>query len=459
MKHLSRLSFTPALVLSLLGLSSLAHAQVSAVPNSLNFQGRLANASGTPVPDGTYSVRFSLWDAVSAGTEKWNKTVANVAVKNGTFAVTLDTFPAGTFNGNLWLEVKIGTDAALAPRTPLVSVPYAMKSDLALTVPDGTLTAAKFAPNALSNAVNSLAWLLGGNTGTNPATQFLGTTDAQPLVFRTNNATRLTINENEAAFTANLKLLDGKELVFADNGQIRSLDDYHRILFRRSENKMELREYGDLIFSPGATAATETAKVVMLANGSVGIGTSTPQSTLEVNGSAAIRGAYTLELGAGVSGKEGSAGRIGYQTFTADALDIVGAGTAADNRKIKFWNEGGAAFVGNLGIGTDTPAAKLDVAGTARMMGLQMPTGAGANKVLVSDAGGNGTWQAVTSAMIQSVDWSQINNVPSGLGAGWILTGNSGINPATQFLGTTDDQPFMVRANNRRVMQYRLVDN
>src|SRR5262249_53156709 len=32
--------------------------------------------------------------------------------------------------------------------------------------------------------------------------------------------------------------------------------------------------------------------------------------------------------------------------FTADALDIVGAGTSGTNRKLKFWSEGGATFSG-----------------------------------------------------------------------------------------------------------------
>lgn len=39
-------------------------------------------------------------------------------------------------------------------------------------------------------------WLLGGNAATNPATQFLGTTDAQDLVFRTNNLERARISSN-----------------------------------------------------------------------------------------------------------------------------------------------------------------------------------------------------------------------------------------------------------------------
>ena len=134
------------------------HAQTTP-PNSMNFQGRLATPSGNPVPNGTYSILFSLYDALTGGTLKYSKTVSNVQVKNGTFAVTLDAFPAGTFNGNLWLEVKIGSDVPLAPRTPLVSVPYAMKSTLALTVPDGSITTASLANGAVTNAkVTDVAW-------------------------------------------------------------------------------------------------------------------------------------------------------------------------------------------------------------------------------------------------------------------------------------------------------------
>jgi len=51
----------------------------------------------------------------------------------------------------------------------------------------------------------------------------------------------------------------------------------------------------------------------------------------------------------------------------------------------------------NVGIGTSTPAAKLDVFGTAKVLGLELPTGAGAGKVLKSDASGNATWQSDTS--------------------------------------------------------------
>ena len=39
-------------------------------------------------------------------------------------------------------------------------------------------------------------WSLTGNTGTTPATNFLGTTDTQPLVIRTNNTEKIRVNSN-----------------------------------------------------------------------------------------------------------------------------------------------------------------------------------------------------------------------------------------------------------------------
>jgi hypothetical protein len=82
-----------------------------------------------------------------------------------------------------------------------------------------------------------------------------------------------------------LQLNANQEIVFADNGQIRSLDNHHRLIFRRSENKFELREYGDIIFSPGSEGGTETAKLVLLANGNLGVGTTTPEQRVDINGS------------------------------------------------------------------------------------------------------------------------------------------------------------------------------
>ncbi|MEO6541993.1 MAG: hypothetical protein ABIN74_13405, partial [Ferruginibacter sp.] len=50
---------------------------------------------------------------------------------------------------------------------------------------------------ANSNA-DSLAWRTGGNTGTNPATKFIGTTDNVPLVIKTNNNPSMYLSTNRA---------------------------------------------------------------------------------------------------------------------------------------------------------------------------------------------------------------------------------------------------------------------
>jgi len=108
------------------------------------------------------------------------------------------------------------------------------------------------------------------------------------------------------------------------------------------------------------------ALMTILQNGYVGIGTNAPGARLHVAGHQKIDGNNVLEFGAGIP-KEGSAGKIGYQTFTADALDIVGAGTVQANRKIKFWNEGNALFAGAVGIATaNTGGYMLAVNGNIR---------------------------------------------------------------------------------------------
>jgi len=89
---------------------------------------------------------------------------------------------------------------------------------------------------------------------------------------------------------------------------------------------------------------------------------------------------------------------------------------------------------GNVGIGTTAPSERLDVQGNVRFSGALMPGGnpGTSGQVLVSQGQDQPpVWQTLPSS----------NN-------SWSLTGNSGTNPANNFLGTTDNQPLVFRTNN-----------
>src|SRR3546814_905918 len=68
-----------------------------------------------------------------------------------------------------------------------------------------------------------------------------------------------------------------------------------------------------------------------------------------------------------------------------------------------------------------------------------------ATGLLVYDTDANSFWY------FDGTTWVDIAAAGGGGGggtAGWALTGNAGTNPATDFIGTTDDQPLRFKVNN-----------
>ena len=159
-------------------------------------------------------------------------------------------------------------------------------------------------------------------------------------------------------------------------------------------------------------------QVTLLQNGNFGIGTITPLAKLHVAGTVKVDAANTIELGAGVAGKEGNAGKIGYETYTSDALDILGAGTLGSNRKITFWNEGGAQFRGNIGIGIAGSTNKLQIGSVGS-------TGFSGNDLVIGN-GTSATGLFQTNSFLQVVSSTDIVLFPRNNGAGRV-----GINTST----------------------------
>lgn len=193
---MKRALFALTALLMLVSVSAFAQT----VPAGMDFQGRLAKPDGTPVSDGAYTIQFSLYTDPSAGSLLWQKSVSGIAAHNGAVAVRLD-FSSGFQNGAtltsvfsgspIYLAISINGAAALAPRQQFLSNGYAFTANTALSVASGSVTGAGIAAGTITadkfaaNILNPIAWLLGGNFGTNGA-QFLGTNDNQPLAFKVN---------------------------------------------------------------------------------------------------------------------------------------------------------------------------------------------------------------------------------------------------------------------------------
>ncbi len=175
----------------------------------------------------------------------------------------------------------------------------------------------------------------------------------------------------------------------------------------------------------------------------VGIGTTTPQTKLEVSANSS-QGVMSTRLLSGVgnniggyafSGLNSSSSVVIYGTIQAI---IKGNSPGSENGRLDFYTRTGGGLTrkmvinefGDVGIGNFNPSvapgAKLEILGDIKIVdGTQ-----GAGKVLTSDVAGLASWQ-----------------VPAGGGgSGWDLTGNS--IAATDFIGTTNSRDFVIKTKN-----------
>ncbi len=130
-------------------------------------------------------------------------------------------------------------------------------------------------------------------------------------------------------------------------------------------------------------SAANVERLRILSTGEVGIGTSTPYAKLDVSGGIRI----SMETNCAVS----YAGTLRYnagslQLCNGSAWQSLSTGSVTSSTVATA-----LASATNVGIGTNSPAATLDVSGTVKISG----GSPGAGKVLTSDASGNATWQTI----------------------------------------------------------------
>lgn len=110
-------------VLALLVVAGLA---LAAVPEKMNYQGRLVDSgTGLPLP-GTHSAVFKIYDDSTNGTLLWSESTSVTADSNGVFTALLGSVNPITmsFDAATFLQIEIDGEP-LTPRRELVTSPYA----------------------------------------------------------------------------------------------------------------------------------------------------------------------------------------------------------------------------------------------------------------------------------------------------------------------------------------------
>ncbi|QOJ13742.1 MAG: hypothetical protein HRU75_03400 [Planctomycetia bacterium] len=293
------------------------HAQLPGA--SVTYQGQL-KSGGAPL-DSTADFEFRLFDAAMDGNAIGTAVaINNVAVVNGLFAIDLD-FGAAAFNGQArWIEAAVrspagaGAFTTLAPRQPVTAAPYALFS----AAPWGT---------SGSNVFYS-----GGNVG-------IGTNTPQSAL----QVTGLIISGLAGVTNGEILLEDSGAIT--NNAGIRTNADGDLILRAHS--------------SPGAiefeVGNPESTRMVVLGNGNVGIGTTTPGNSLQVEGGIRVRGG--TPGGSGVNNN-------GYAFGSAGGDNDSGMFSTADGLLQFFTNNVERLRIssaGDVGIGLTAPTARLDV--------------------------------------------------------------------------------------------------
>jgi len=306
-------------------LASAFHAAAQ-IPRTLSYQGVLTDNAGKPRPDGNYTFMFRFYTSPTSGTAIWSES-KSLSLKSGLFSTALgEQTPFGAavkFDQQYWLGIQVGSEPELSPRIALTSVGYSFSS---LRADTASVSVASLADTTWRYSGTNI-YRLDGNVGigtSQPRSPLTvsGSTNSSALIELTNTA-----SPNGRRFGVG-SAIEG------------------------------LLQIADL------TAGGQT-RLVVDANGNVGIGTTNPQERLQVHGNVRLPSGNNLQLWTSQG-----AGGVHWDNNVNAGFLLYQDGTSNDQGKV-LWLEGFGAgnifAVSNrikMGIGTSNPQSEFDVNGT-----------------------------------------------------------------------------------------------
>ncbi len=461
---------------------------VFAGPQGLTFQGQLLK-DGVIVEDSNVDVTIKITSMPVSGTRPectlFEESYSlNMTASNGIFLVTLGTgtrtsndlglsisnvfantgtlsslncvgaptatayTPLATDSRNIYVSFVDGPDTvAFAQPYVIQSVPYAIEaerlssaassgflqtsSDTTQSKVDAIFASTPYAELlALINGTStSFAGLAGGNLNLGSGRIGVGTTNpSSDLSFGGNVARTIAMERATSSQGNNLTVSAGGATTSSTDQNGGTLNLSSGISTGAGSSAIQFQTSSPA--SSGTLSNSPSTKMTVLGNGNVGIGTTTPQANLEIQGSTASNLASTSNilqlirpLNSGVAWPNVATFKLGSYTNgygPTTELDINLKSTANISATGDY-NVMTLLSNGNVGIGTTTPVSTLQVMGTTS-----------AKQFLSTD--GYGGRSGLASFVNNSSDGGSVHYYESGSGIGTPYTVTGGM---LQYVGST----------------------
>ena len=324
---------------------------VGGVPQKISYQGYITHADGSLVSDGSYDVKFRLFQANEGGDALWEES-QSLTIGSGLISATLGNSIALNFSESMhFLEIEINGEV-LTPRQELTTVFFAFHAESAVNAATANLaTKATTADTALYSKASAAVSM--GNLSDVDLTNIA---DGKILKYDGTN-TKFVVSD-DATTTSVISMSD------AD-----------------ADTKIQLEESSDEDKIRFDTGGSE--RMIIDNSGNLGISTTSPSNKLELgSGDVAIvdngHRMGKIRLWQETSNLDSA---VSHAIGTEDFHNTYGAGPSyANSIGHKFYRGGGeliarfgfggsgtpsdrlySYFSGNVGIGTVSPEAKLHI--------------------------------------------------------------------------------------------------